>query len=77
MFGDFPGEPLVENPPSNAGDVGLIPGRELINKIPRAAGQQAPKLQLLSCNRCSAHGPQPEKARTLREDPARPKHDVW
>ena len=24
--GDFPGGPVVENPPSNAGDVGLTPG---------------------------------------------------
>ena len=25
-FGDFLGGPVVKNPPSNAGDVGLIPG---------------------------------------------------
>ena len=25
--GDFPGGPVVKNPPSNAGDAGLIPGR--------------------------------------------------
>ena len=24
--GDFPGGPVVKNPPSNAGDVGLTPG---------------------------------------------------
>ena len=24
---DFPGSPVVKNPPSNAGDVGFIPGR--------------------------------------------------
>ena len=23
---DFPGDPLVRNPPANAGDMGLIPG---------------------------------------------------
>ena len=34
---DFPGGPVVKNPPSNAGDVGLIPGWE--TKIPHAAGQ--------------------------------------
>ena len=25
-IGGFPGSPVVKNPPSNAGDVGLIPG---------------------------------------------------
>ena len=38
-YGTFPGGPLVENPPSNAGDVGLIPGRG--TKIPHATGQPA------------------------------------
>ena len=37
MWGDFPGGPVVKNPPSNAGDVGLIPGQG--TKIPHAAGQ--------------------------------------
>ena len=38
-FRDFPGGPVVENPPSNAGagDGGSIPGRG--TKIPHAAGQ--------------------------------------
>ena len=27
LLGDFPGGPLVKNLPSNAGDMGLIPGR--------------------------------------------------
>ena len=34
---DFPGGPVVKNRPCNAGDVGLIPGRE--SKIPSALGQ--------------------------------------
>ena len=34
---DFPGDPVVKNPPSNAGDVGSIPGQG--TKIPRAMGQ--------------------------------------
>ena len=38
---DFPGGPVVKNLPSNAGDVGLIPGRG--TKIPRAAGQLSPR----------------------------------
>ena len=38
---DFPGGPVVKNPPSNAGDVGLISGRG--TKIPHAAGQLSPR----------------------------------
>ena len=34
---DFPGGPVVKNPPSNAGDTGSIPGRGA--KIPHATGQ--------------------------------------
>ena len=37
--GDFPGGPVVKNPPSNAGDVDSIPGRG--TKIPHAAGQRS------------------------------------
>ena len=37
---DFPGGPVVKNPPSNAGDAGLIPGWG--TKIPHAAGQLSP-----------------------------------
>ena len=34
---DFPGGPVVKNPPYNAGDAGSIPGQG--TKIPHAAGQ--------------------------------------
>ena len=34
---DFPGGPMVKNPPSNAGDAGSIRGRG--TKIPHASGQ--------------------------------------
>ena len=37
---DFPGGPVVKNPPSSAGDAGLIPGWG--TKIPHAAGQLSP-----------------------------------
>ena len=37
MLGDFLGSPVINNPPSNAGDVGLIPGRG--TKIPHATEQ--------------------------------------
>ena len=39
-FGDFPGGPVVKNPPSNAGDAGSIPGWG--TKIPHATGQLSP-----------------------------------
>ena len=39
--GDFPGGPVVKNPPSNAGDVGSIPGWGA--KIPHATGQLSPR----------------------------------
>ena len=38
--GDFPGGPVVKNPPSNAGDMGSVPGRG--TNIPHAAGQLSP-----------------------------------
>ena len=37
MIWGLPGDPVVKNPPSNAGDVGSIPGRG--TKIPHAVGQ--------------------------------------
>ena len=38
---DFPGGPLVKNPPYNAGDVGLIPGQG--TEILHAVGQLSPR----------------------------------
>ena len=38
---DFPGGPVVENPPFNAGNAGSIPGRG--TKIPHAVGQLSPR----------------------------------
>ena len=37
LLRDFPGGPMVKNPPFNAGDVGSIPGQG--TKIPHATGQ--------------------------------------
>ena len=37
---DFPGSPVVEKPPSKAGDMGLIPGWGI--EIPHAMGQLSP-----------------------------------
>ena len=36
LVGDFPGGPVVKDPPSNAGDAGLI--HSLGTKIPHGAG---------------------------------------
>ena len=36
-YWDFPGGPVVKNLPTNAGDVGLIPGQE--TKISHVSGQ--------------------------------------
>ena len=42
--GNFSGGPVVKNPPSNAGDVGSIPG--WVTKIPRSMGKaHVPKLR--------------------------------
>ena len=40
VVGDFPGGPVVKNPPCNAGDTGSIPGQG--TKIPHAAGHLSP-----------------------------------
>ena len=41
MHWEFPGGPVVKNPPYNAGDAGSIPGQE--TKIPHAVGQLNPR----------------------------------
>ena len=54
---DFPGGPVVKNPPTNAGDMGLIPGPErshmpwvMYTHEPQLLNlcSEAQKLQLLS-----------------------------
>ena len=30
---DFPGGPVFKNPPANAGDMGLIPGPEILHML--------------------------------------------
>ena len=74
---DFLGGPVVENPPSNAGDAGLIPGQG--TKIPHAAGQLSPRTTTTEPVRLNkrAHVPQtrahvPWSLRaTTREKPVR------
>ena len=41
-LGDFPGGPVVKNPPSNAGDMGSIPGGELRSHMPCAVTTEPP-----------------------------------
>ena len=45
-FRDFPGGPVVVNPPSNAGDSGSIPGQGI--KIPQTGEQLGSLRQLQS-----------------------------
>ena len=40
VLGNFPGGPVVKNPPSNAGNAGSIPGQG--TKIPQATEQLSP-----------------------------------
>ena len=50
----LPGDTVVKNPPSNAGDMGLTPGQ--VTKIPHAAGQLAhmapPRPDAAIINKC-------------------------
>ena len=40
----LPCDPVVKNPPSNAGDMGSIPGRELRSQTPRGSYTRMPQL---------------------------------
>ena len=69
---DFPGSPVVKNPPSSEGDVGSIPGWG--TKIPHAAGQLSP-----TCHNNWACAPQPERedpCAATREKPAHRNKDL-
>ena len=59
FFRDFPGGPVVKNPPSSAGDAGSIPGRG--TKIPHATGQPSPRATTTEPTRSGACAPQLEK----------------
>ena len=71
---DFPGGPVVKNPPSNAGDMGLIPGRG--TKIPHATGQLSLHAATTEPAHSRAHMPQLLSPHALEpacrnEEPAR------
>ena len=57
---DLSGGPVVKNPPSNAGDLGSIPGRG--TKIPHAAGQLSPCNATTEPAHSEAHAPQIERS---------------
>ena len=59
VFGDFPSGPILENPPSNAGDACSIPGWG--TGIPHAAGQLIPFATTAEPMCPGAHAPQLEK----------------
>ena len=75
MTGDFPGVPVVKNPPSNAGDMGSIPGWG--TKIPHAAGQLSPRAAnyraLTLWNPCATTG---EKPTRCNEEPTSHKKKI-
>ena len=67
--GTSPGGPMVKNPPSNAGDVGSIPGRG--TKIPHAAGQLSLHAATTEAVRSGTHVPQLERSPcAAKKDPA-------
>ena len=66
--GVSPGGLEAENPPTNAGDLGLIPGQEA--KIPDAAGQIRPCDANIESLCCSEDPVQPKKEE-------RKKKDIW
>ena len=55
---DFPGGPGVKNLPSNAGDVGLIPGRG--TEIPHAVGQLSPCATTIELKRLNKRAQVPQ-----------------
>ena len=56
---DFPGGPMIQNPPSNAGNVGSIPGQE--TKMPHAEGQLSPRTPQLGSPRAITKTPHRQK----------------
>ena len=77
---DFPGGPVVKNPPSNAGDLGSILGWG--TKIPHATGQlspHAPTTELQCLNErahvlWSLHATTREKPAHRNKDPTQPRN---
>ena len=68
MIWDFPGSPVVKNPPSNAGYKGSMPGRG--TKIPHAMGQLSLAQQLLSLCALEPMDHTREKPRAATKEPS-------
>ena len=59
VLGDFPGGPVVKNPPSNVRDVKSIPDRG--TKIPHAAGRLDPRAAPMKPTCSGVHNENPEQ----------------
>ena len=68
-YRDFPGGPVVKNPPSHAGEAGSIPCRR--TKIPHAAGQLNPRAATTELAYSGACVPQLESPRASTTEPVR------
>ena len=76
MHGDFPGGPVVKNPPSNAGDADSIPGWG--TKTPHAEGQLSPRATTTEPACSGAHVPQLESlCATTTELTCSGAHTLW
>ena len=67
VCGDFPGGPVVKNPPSNAGHTGSIPSQGTQMHMPRettpsGCNQSPGAPEPILCNQRSLHVPQLEKS---------------
>ena len=58
LMRDFPDGPVVKNPPSNARDLGSVPGWG--TKIPHAAGQLSPRITTTEPTRRNEDPTQPK-----------------
>ena len=70
MDQDFPSGPVVKNPPSNAGDMGLIPGQG--TKIPHAEGQLSPCATTTELTRLNERARMPQTTEPMRSGPRAP-----
>ena len=71
--GYVPGGPVVENPPTSAGDAGSIRGRG--TRIPHAMGQLNPDSTATEAAHSRVHTPQQEKPVQWNKEPTHPKED--
>ena len=57
---DLPGSPVVENPPANAGDTGLIPGLGIFH-LPQSNEPHVPQLWRLCSRACALRQEKPQQ----------------